>query len=90
VAVGSNSLAVLHTPGHTAGSVCFYDEKGGNLFSGDTLFDGSYGRTDLPNSSARDMIESLARLAKLPPGTKVFPGHGETTTIGEQEWLNRR
>ena len=87
---GSCSLAVFHTPGHTAGSICFYDEKGGNLFSGDTLFDGSYGRTDLPNSSAKDMIESLARLSGLPPETKVFPGHGETTTIGEQTWLKRR
>jgi len=90
IVFGSSSLLVMHTPGHTAGGICLYDEKEGNLFSGDTLFNGSYGRTDLPNSSVKDMQASLARLSGLPPQTRVYPGHGETTTIGEQEWLTHR
>lgn len=90
VAFGSSSLEVWHTPGHTSGCICLYDALGGNLFSGDTLFDGSYGRTDLPNSSDRDMAKSLARLSALPGKTLVYPGHGEKTTIGEQKWLNQR
>ena len=84
---GSARLEVMHTPGHTEGGICLHDPAGNILFSGDTLFDGAYGRTDLPNSSPEKMIESLARLSALPPATRVYPGHGGITTIGEQEWL---
>lgn len=73
---------VLETPGHTPGSVCIL--AGDLLLSGDTLFAGSCGRTDFPGGSMADMRESLAALAQLPPGTKVIPGHGPSTTIGHE------
>ncbi|HEY8731274.1 MAG TPA: MBL fold metallo-hydrolase [Candidatus Limnocylindria bacterium] len=81
-------LEALHTPGHTEGSVCFYLPKEGLLFSGDLLFAGNVGRTDLPGGDAKQMEASLARVAALPPATRVFPGHGPATTIGaELHWL---
>lgn len=76
-------LEVLHTPGHTKGSICLYGKDDGILFSGDTLFWHSYGRTDLGGSEV-DMQKSLARLMALPPETKVFPGHEGSTTIGTE------
>ena len=80
------SFEVLHTPGHTPGSVCLrFDE---HLFSGDTLFAGSCGRTDFPGSSPRDMVCSLSRLSKLEDHLKVYPGHGGSTTIGEEKRYN--
>jgi len=75
---------VLHTPGHTAGSVCLYDESSSVLFSGDTLFLHAFGRTDLGGSN-RDMVHSLKRLFALPVETVVYPGHGESTTIGSEK-----
>ena len=74
---------VIHTPGHTKGSICLYSKKDNLLLSGDTLFCGGYGRTDLGGSMS-DMQTSLARLAELPPKTKVLPGHGAPTTIGRE------
>lgn len=74
---------VLHTPGHTSGSICLYDKADRNLISGDTLFRHSYGRTDLGGSDEQ-MEESLRRLLSMDPDTKVFPGHGEFSTIGEE------
>ncbi len=74
---------VIHTPGHTKGSICLYSKKDGLLLSGDTLFCGGYGRTDL-GGSMLDMQTSLTRLAVLPPETKVLPGHGAPTTIGRE------
>ena len=80
------SFEVLHPPGHTPGSVCLrFDE---HLFSGDTLFAGSCGRTDFPGSSPRDMVCSLSRLAKLEDHLRVYPGHGSSTTIGEEKRYN--
>lgn len=76
-------FTVIHTPGHTKGSICLYSAKDGLLLSGDTLFEGGYGRTDL-GGSMLDMQTSLARLAELPPETKVLPGHGDPTTIGDE------
>ncbi len=76
-------FTVIHTPGHTKGSICLYSAKDGLLLSGDTLFEGCYGRTDLGGSMS-DMQTSLARLAELPPETKVLPGHGAPTTIGRE------
>lgn len=76
-------ISVLHTPGHTAGSCCFYMKDESVLFSGDTLFAGSIGRTDFPTSSGNQMRESLRRiLTQLPEDTRVCPGHNEETTIG--------
>ena len=82
VEVGSLRFTVLETPGHTPGSVCLLCEN--VLFSGDTLFAGSYGRTDFLGGSSRDMAASLKRLSKLPPETRVLPGHGASSTIEEE------
>lgn len=81
-------LVALHTPGHTEGSTSFHLPSEGLLFSGDLLFAGNVGRIDLPGGDARQMEASLARVAALPPATRVFPGHGPATTIGEElRWL---
>jgi len=86
---GSIRLSVLHTPGHTEGSVCLLSPDDGLLFSGDTLFTHGWGRVDLPGGSPEAMVSSLARLARLPDGLYVFPGHGASTTIGdERRWLD--
>lgn len=85
---GDNDLTVLHTPGHTEGSVCLLNQEERVLLSGDTLFAGAWGRTDLPGGSAEAMVESLSRLATLDDGLTVLPGHGAQTTIGrEKPWL---
>jgi hydroxyacylglutathione hydrolase len=91
VRVGDLVFGVLHTPGHTEGSVCLYEERHGILLAGDVLFAGSYGRTDLPGGDDEQMVASLARLARdLPDGVRVLPGHGAETTIGrERAWLER-
>ena len=85
---GAIRLRVLHTPGHTEGSVCLQAVDDGYLFSGDTLFAGGWGRVDLPGGSAEAMVASLARLTELEDATRVLPGHGAATTIGrERSWL---
>ena len=73
------SFQVLHTPGHTPGSVCLLCED--VLFAGDTLFAGSCGRTDFPGSDPQEMVRSLKALASLPRDYQVLPGHGEDTTL---------
>lgn len=74
---------VIYTPGHTIGSCCYYVEKEKVLFSGDTMFCNSYGRTDFPTGSAASIMRSITeKLLKLPDDTKVYPGHEDTTTIG--------
>lgn len=88
VKFGECSLEVIHLPGHTPGGIGFYSEKEGILFSGDTLFYGSIGRTDLPNSDYQDMTKSLARLMKYPDETIVFPGHGPKTSIATEKQIN--
>ena len=75
---------VLHTPGHTRGSVCYYDEENGILFSGDTLFCAGFGRMDLYGGSHRDMRNSLRALFALPGETRVLPGHGCGTRIADE------
>lgn len=88
VRFGAIALDVLHTPGHTEGSVCLYDRDQGLLFSGDTLFAGAWGRTDFPGGDADAMVASLARLTELEDRIGVFPGHGAATTIGrERAWM---
>ena len=85
---GELRLRVLHTPGHTEGSVCLLAEDDGLLYSGDTLFAGGWGRVDLPGGDEPAMVESLVRLSGLPDPTGVFPGHGPATTIGrERAWI---
>lgn len=86
---GELRLEVLHTPGHTEGSVCLLVRDEGILFSGDTLFAGGWGRVDLPGGSAEAMADSVARLAGLDDPTRVLPGHGAATTIGrERPWID--
>ena len=88
VRFGSIRLAVLHTPGHTEGSVCLYAADDGLLFSGDTLFAGGWGRVDLPGGDPGAMVESLGRLVALDDRVQVMPGHGSDTTMGrERPWL---
>ena len=88
VRFGSIRLRVLHTPGHTEGSVCLYDADDGLLFSGDTLFAGGWGRVDLPGGDPDAMVESLGRFLELEDRVRVFPGHGPETTIArERAWL---
>jgi glyoxylase-like metal-dependent hydrolase (beta-lactamase superfamily II) len=83
------SIQVLHTPGHTPGSCCYYLAEEGALFSGDTLFCESAGRCDFPGGSSLDMKISLRRLIDSLPGeTNVFPGHGEATTIDYEKRYN--
>ncbi|CAA9304924.1 MAG: Hydroxyacylglutathione hydrolase [uncultured Chloroflexi bacterium] len=89
VALGDAVLAVWHTPGHTPGSLCLYDATRGMLFSGDTLFAGTFGRYDLPGGDPAVLKQSLLRLATLPPDTQVLPGHNAVTTIGRERWLTR-
>jgi glyoxylase-like metal-dependent hydrolase (beta-lactamase superfamily II) len=85
---GDVRLDVLHTPGHTEGSVCLVAHEAGLLFSGDTLFAGGWGRVDLPGGDELAMAESLRRLATLPDALRVLPGHGRETTIDrERPWL---
>ena len=88
IRIGDIDLSVLHTPGHTEGSVCLLSAEERVLLSGDTLFAGAWGRTDLPGGDHAAMVESLSRLATLDDGLTVLPGHGGQTTIGrEKPWL---
>lgn len=84
--IGNNKISVLHTPGHTRGSVCYFIND--VLFSGDTLFKESYGRTDFPGGDTLAIAKSLHRLSLLDGKTKVFSGHGEVTTIDYEKKFN--
>ena len=85
---GGMAYTVLSTPGHTPGSVCFWFPEDHSLFSGDTLFAGSVGRTDLPGGNPRALARSLARIAALPEDTAVYPGHGQQTMISREKRCN--
>lgn len=85
--VGSLRFSVVHTPGHTPGSICLFEPTQRVLFSGDTLFASGYGRTDLPGGDEAALEASLGRLGALPPDVRVYPGHGPETTIGAEAWL---
>jgi hydroxyacylglutathione hydrolase len=88
VRFGEIRLRVLHTPGHTEGSVCLLDADRGDLYSGDTLFAGGWGRVDFPGGSAGEMAASISRLSELEDRLRVLPGHGAATTIGrERPWM---
>jgi len=87
ILLGQISFRVIHTPGHTPGGMCLYVETEGVLFSGDTLFRRTMGNISFPTSERERMLSSLKKLALLPQDTCVYPGHGETTTIGQEEWL---
>ena len=81
------SFRTIHSPGHSAGSICLYDPAASMLVSGDTLFRDGVGRTDGPDSDEAALAASLKRLFTLPPQTRVFPGHGEETTIGRESGI---
>lgn len=84
--LGQLEFKIIHTPGHTKGGTCLYNKEQALLFSGDTLFKGTWGRTDLPTSSFPDIISSITnKLAVLPDNTIVYPGHGKSTRIREEE-----
>ena len=89
IPLGQATLAVRHAPGHSPGSVVFYDADGGIAIGGDVLFQGSVGRTDLPGGDAATLRASIRReLYTLPDATVVYPGHGPATTIGEERASN--
>ena len=89
VTAGSLSAQILHTPGHTEGSICLYFPADQKLIAGDTLFAGSIGRTDLPGGSMQKILHSLRdTVLALPDETVVVPGHGPLTTIGEERESN--
>ena len=87
--LGDSTLRVIHTPGHTPGSICLYEVQSKSLFSGDTVFPyGSIGRTDLPGGSSRDLIRSISRLATLDVSV-LYPGHGEVTANNVNEQIKQ-
>lgn len=86
IAAGGLKFTVMATPGHTYGSVCFLCEDA--IFSGDTLFAGSCGRTDLPGGDRKVILESLQRLSELEGNYAVYPGHGESTTLAAEKRYN--
>ncbi len=89
VVVGNGRLRVIHTPGHTRGGVCLYCEEAGFLLSGDTLFQQSIGRTDLPGGDYATLIRSVQqKIFCLPENVVVYPGHGMSTTVGEEKEFN--
>ncbi len=89
VSVGSVSFRVLATPGHSPGGVCYLDERAGVLFSGDTLFWGSIGRTDFPGCSHQQLIDSIyKKILPLPDSVVCYPGHGPKTTVGGERVNN--
>ena len=89
VTLADITFKTLHTPGHTGGGASYYIEEAGILLSGDTLFAGSIGRTDFPTGSESTLIKSVeTKLFVLPPETKVYPGHGDSTTIGFEKENN--
>ena len=90
VALGDKAFRVIHTPGHSRGSICLYCEAEGLLFTGDTLFaDGTYGRTDFEGGSWPDMLNTLeGKFADIPSQVTIFPGHGVTSNLGAERMAN--
>lgn len=89
LSLGQMDIKVIHTPGHTPGGVCYYFEKDKILISGDTMFYCSWGRTDFPGGSERDLMDSIReKLLPLPEDVKVYPGHEGATTIGNERRMH--
>lgn len=87
--LGGHAVKIFHVPGHSPGSLAFFVENENKLFTGDILFSGSIGRTDLPGGSYQTLIAGIReKLLVLNDATEVFPGHGESTTIGREKLLN--
>lgn len=89
IKIGKGELEVIEVPGHSKGSIALYDKNGGFLITGDALFKGSIGRTDLPGGNYKELIDSIEdKLLKLPDETVILPGHGPASTIGEEKNSN--
>jgi hydroxyacylglutathione hydrolase len=89
ITFGKVTFTTIHLPGHSPGSLCFYDAASGTLFAGDVLFQGSIGRTDLPKGNYEQLIDGIGRkLFALPDETVVYCGHGPTTTVGYEKVYN--
>ena len=87
--IGDTTLKVIHTPGHTKGGVCYYDEKNGNIFTGDTLFHESIGRTNFPGGNHQELIASInEKIITQPDNVNVYPGHGQSSTIAHEKRRN--
>ncbi|HEV2066358.1 MAG TPA: MBL fold metallo-hydrolase [Thermomicrobiales bacterium] len=90
VTVGPHDFAVLHLPGHDEAHIALYSADDGLMFSGDVVFPGGHGRTDIPGSSQATMNRTLRRLLDLPDAVTVYPGHGDSTTLGaERRWMRQ-
>ena len=89
IKIGNGELEVLAVPGHSKGSIALYDRAGGYIITGDALFKGSIGRTDLPGGDYKELISSIENeLLSLPDSTVILPGHGPSSTIGEEKQSN--
>ena len=89
ISLGGDELEIRFVPGHSPGSICFYNEEGGFVIGGDVLFNGSIGRTDLPGGDFKTLINSIqTQLFTLPDDTKVYSGHGPMTTVGFEKMNN--
>ncbi len=94
ITFGESDLTVLHTPGHSPGGICLYSQRNSLVFTGDTLFAGAIGRTDIPGGNYGELLDSInTRLLALPDETIIYPGHGPSSTIGVERvgnpWLDR-
>ncbi len=85
--INNLKLKIISSPGHTPGGLCYYFPDEAALFTGDTLFAGAVGRTDLSYSNKKDLWNSLKTILMLPEETVIYPGHGESTYVGEQKYL---
>jgi len=89
IALAGTTLQVIHTPGHTPGGACFYDQSVNLVFTGDTLFKSSIGRSDFPQGNHTTLIQSIqTKLLTLPTETKIYPGHGASSTIADEKSNN--
>jgi len=86
IAIGKLRFKVLHTPGHSPGGICLYGEE--VIFTGDTIFAGSVGRTDFPGGSMTELKRSFSMILSLPPETRIYPGHGPLTTVKREKEFN--
>ncbi len=88
ISIGNTEYEIITTPGHTPGGICLYSASENRLFTGDTLFAGTWGRTDYAGGDETEMAKSLRQLGKMAPSTQFFPGHGQSSTICDEQWLS--
>ena len=90
ISIGSVTVKVIPTPGHTMGSVCYlFSEDGADyMFTGDTVFQGSVGRTDMPGGSSKILMESVKKISRMDPSVRIYPGHGPESTVGFEVKFN--